>query len=63
MRRLQKTVSLVFSHRQYKQSSEGPEAADEAADGPTDYTAPAVIGDDATEDGVEQMHERGGRQQ
>ena len=63
MRRLQIIVSLVFSHRQYKQSSEGPDAADQAADGPTDYTAPAVIGDDATEDGVEEMHARGGRQQ
>ena len=51
---------MVFLRGQQKQHSQRPDAADQSADGPTIDFAPAVVGDDAAEDGVEQMDQRGG---
>ena len=56
------TASAFFRWQQ-KQSPQRPNAADGAGNDPDDFIAAAVIGDDAAENRVEQMHQCGGSQQ
>jgi hypothetical protein len=57
------TASWVFLRGQQKHRAERPDAAEQTGHGPAEHVAPAVMGDDGAEDGVEGMDERRGWQQ
>jgi hypothetical protein len=54
------SVALASFVRQQKQSSQRPNAAHSAGNRPDHFVSTAVIGDDAAQDGIEQMHQRSG---
>ncbi len=51
------------SRRQQKQDPECPDTEEESGDGPWDFSPPVVAGDDAAEDGVENVNHRRRAQQ
>jgi hypothetical protein len=52
-----------FFCRQQKQRSQSPKPKQQTRDRPKKFLPAAVIGDDPTENGIEQMHERRGANQ